>query len=291
MELIFILPLISGFLYAFSSFLTKRALMEGAGILRFAFLSNAAMLVTFSLPLIWSDRTVDWTQWHWPVLTGVFFFCGQVFTFAAIRVGDVSIQTPLMGTKVLFVAVLAVFFGVQEVSTDLWIAAAITTLAIGMLGFSGGIAKGNVGVTVGLALGSAAMFALADVTLGHGARRFGPAGFLSVMMVTNFLCSVTLLPFFRGGFRAITAAAWPWVIGGALGMAIQSSILGFFFANTGLIAEGNILYSSRGIWSVVMGICLAGVFMLPNERMSRPILIQRLLGALLMSAAIWLVLR
>lgn len=284
-----LLPLFSGFVYALGSFLTKRALSEGAGILRFSFLSNWAMLFTFSIPLLWQERSADFSQLHWPVLAGAFFFFGQVTTFAAIRVGSVSIQTPLMGTKVLFVSIFSILLGTQVITSQLWLASGITAVAVALLGWGG--LSGNQPMAKGmtLALGSAACFAMADVLLGRGAQAFGPAPFLTFMMATNALLSLGLIPFFREGLRAFPKGAWHWTLGGVLLMAIQSAVLGYFFANSGLIAEGNILYSSRGIWSVLLGIVLAGAFSLPGEHMTRKVLLQRLTGAALMSAAIWLV--
>lgn len=291
MDNLLFLPLICGFSYALSGFLTKRALMEGAGILRFSFLSNWVMLLTFSAPLLWQDRNANWSEAHWPVLAGGLFFCGQVFTFAAIRIGDVSIHTPLMGIKVLMVALFAFALGVQEVNPEIWVAAVLSTLAVLLLGFSGASARGKTIRTIVLALLSAASFALADIFLVRGARSFGPAPFLAVMMVVNASLSLGLIPFFRGGLRAIPTPAWRWVAAGALLLGLQSAALGFFFAHTGLVAEGNILYSSRGIWSVFLGLILAGILRLENERMSSGAVARRLVGALLMSGAIWVVLK
>jgi hypothetical protein len=81
------------------------------------------------------------------------------------------------------------------------------------------------------------------------------------------------------------------MLGGAALLGIQSAVLVYFLARTGLVAEGNILYSSRGVWSVLLGLVMAGLCGLPGERLSGGRLLIRLIGAALMSAAIWLVLR
>lgn len=166
---------------------------------------------------------------------------------------------------------------------------AITAIAVGLLGWGGFSGNQPVAKGMALALGSAACFAMADVLLGRGAPLFGPAPFLALMMLTNATLSLGLIPFFRQGLSSVPTSAWSWILGGVALMAIQSAVLGFFFANSGLIAEGNILYSSRGVWSVLLGALLASAFALPGERMTRIILMQRLAGAMLMSAAIWLV--
>lgn len=290
MDRLLLIPLTCGLLYAIASFVTKRSLMQGAGILRFSVVSNWMMLGTFSLPLWWMDRSVDWSAVGWPIAAGVCFFAGQVLTFAAIRTGDVSIQTPVMGTKVLFVGVLSVLLGVQSMNTGLWTAAACTTLAIALLGLTGGL-RGHhrVGTSILLALGSALAFAGADVLMAGYSAAFGRAPFLCAMMSVNALLSLMLVPFFKQGFSKIPPAAWPWLLAGAGLMAVQAFLLGWFFVTTGKVAEGNILYSSRGIWSVLIGALFAGMLKLPNEAMPRRTLALRIAGAALMSGAVYII--
>lgn len=277
-------------MYGLAGFLVKRALAEGSGIIRFSFVSNWAILVCFSLPLILAPQMPDWSQLHWPVMAGAAFFVGQVFTFAAIRLGDVSVQTPIMGTKVLFVAMFMALFGWQAVDGRIWIAAIVTTLAIALLGLTRVSGGPTMRWTVLFSLISAASYALADTMIGRGAPAFGRTPFLFTMMTFNCLLSFGLIPFFRGGFGQIPRPAWPWIWAGAALLGVQSLILVYFMALTGKVAEANILYSSRGVWSVVLGFVLAGWLGLPAERPTGRRLLQRVAGAVLMTVAIWIVL-
>ena len=65
-----------------------------------------------------------------PLAAAVTFFVGQLFTFAALRKGDVSVATPLLGAKVIFVALLnSIVFG-ESVGLKWWMAAFICTAGI-----------------------------------------------------------------------------------------------------------------------------------------------------------------
>ena len=64
------------------------------------------------------------------MFAGSMFFLGHVFTLLAVRVGDVSLQNPLMGIKTLLVALFAVMLGIQQLETSLVFAALGMTLAI-----------------------------------------------------------------------------------------------------------------------------------------------------------------
>ena len=43
-------------------------------------------------------------QFYQPVLVGLLFVVAQLFTFLALQKGDVSVVTPVLGSKVLLVA-------------------------------------------------------------------------------------------------------------------------------------------------------------------------------------------
>jgi len=149
-----IYALLSALVYAISAVFSKTALMLGCGILRLSFVMNLVFAAVFISALGWQVESFDVSAIHQPLLTGTCFFIAHVFTFAAIRTGDVSLQTPLMGTKAVFVALLAVLFGLQAVTWELVLAALLAAAAVGLLGFSGGGVQ-KVGRTIALSLCSA----------------------------------------------------------------------------------------------------------------------------------------
>ena len=85
-------------------------------------------------------------------------------------------------------------------------------------------------------------------------------------------------------------AARPWLIAGSLCLAFQGLMFVSALAVYGQATEANVLYSSRGLWSVV-GVWLVGHWFGNRERHLGPrILTARLVGAALLTAAVVLVL-
>ena len=104
-----ILPFAAAIIYPLGSIFLKRGMEHGGGVLRSFFISNVAMALCFAPLLFFVEKPPNWQAVGWPLLTGGTFFLGQLFTILAIRVGDVSVQAPLMGTKVILVAVISFF--------------------------------------------------------------------------------------------------------------------------------------------------------------------------------------
>jgi len=70
---------------------------------------------------------------------------------------------------------------------------------------------------------------------------------------------------------------------------LQAVLLNYTIGRFQNVASINIIYSSRGLWSVLLAVPLAILLGLPREGVSKRILMQRLIGASLMSVAILLV--
>ena len=289
MEISLFYAALAGFGYALAAMLSKRALHAGAGILRLSFVMNLVFVAVFAAFLWGGLAPVPWEKVHQPLGAGIFFFGGQIFTFAAIRTGDVSLQTPVMGTKAVFVVLIAVALGTEPVDARIFAAAVLSAVAVALLGFSGGGAR-HVGRTLVLALLSALFFACADTMVGTYGLAFGPEAFLILVMAVNGLLSFALIPFFHEPLRRTPRSAVPWLLLAALGMAGQALLLNDTLARYQQVAPLNILYSSRGLWSVVLAAPAAWLLCLPGDAVSRRFALLRLVGALLMSASIALVL-
>ena len=273
------------FIYALAAVFSKGALDKGFGILRLSFIMNLAFAVIFSAALLWRLESIDVSKVYLPVIAGALFFIGHVFTFAAIRMGDVSLQTPIMGTKAIFVALIAVVTGAQEVTFELGVAAVLAALAVALLGFSGGRAS-KVGLTITLSLISAFSFACFDQMAGVFGGDFGKHSFLVIVMVVNALLSFSLIPFFNAPLKQISRSAWPWAIAGSVGMGVQALVLTYTLASSGEVVVVNILYSARGLFSVLIGLGIGLLFTLKIEQITRRVRIQRIIGAIMISAAI-----
>ena len=60
-----------------------------------------------------------------PAIIGALFVAGQLFTLLAVARGDVSVAAPVLGVKVLMVPAASGLLVDEELSTRIWIAAAI----------------------------------------------------------------------------------------------------------------------------------------------------------------------
>lgn len=285
MEPFHILAALAAIGYAVAVVFTKLALTRGAGILRISFLINLAFLPIFATLLTRHQGALPWNVLYLPVLTGALFFLGQVFTFSAIRMGDVSLQTPMMGTKAVFAVLIAVACGTERISPSLILAAVVAMLGVGLLGFSGHPTE-KVRLSISLALVSSIFFAGTDTLVGLYARDFGVPAFLFITMATNALLSFALIPFFKKPLRAIPSAAWPMIIAACLIMGGQALLLNFTLGHYQHVAEINILYSTRGLWSVLFGAIALRIFSDNKGRGQGRSYFLRFSGALLMCLAI-----
>lgn len=290
MEISYFLGLLAGLGYAVAAIFSKRALQLDCGALRLAFITNLLFVPVFALLFIREGFHLPPVgSWWQPAVTGAVFFLGQIFTFAAIRFGDVSLHTPIMGTKAVFVVLLAALLGTEPVSSQLWLAAVLSMLGVALLGFSGGGVE-KVGLTIGLALLSSLFFAGSDTLVGHYGGRFGTETFLFLAVLVNALLSFAMVPFFREKLRLSGPKVLRWAIAAGLLMGLQAVVLNFTLSNYGNVAPVNVLYTTRGLWSLLLAVPIALLLGIPSEGLSRANTVRRMLGALLMCAAVGLVL-
>jgi hypothetical protein len=295
-----LLPLASGFGYVVGVLLVKRASVHGVGLWRTAFISNLAMGLFFAPLWLLGGQPFDPACLWQPLLFAALFFTGQVFTFAALA-GDVSLATPVLGLKILFVAVASSLLLDDAVRPTWWLAAALATAAAILLQWVPRASAGLVPVkpaagaphprrTVLLASLAALAYALADVLLQRFTPAWGSGRFLPLAFGGVALLSFGLIPFFHAPLRAVPSAAWPWLLPGAVMLAVQASGMAWTMGNYGRATAANILYSTRGLWSVLAVGLLGGWLGTAGERKLPPgVFRRRLVGAVLMFAAIALV--
>ena len=293
-----LMPLASGLGYVAAVLLVKRASVHGVGLWRTAFVSNLAMGLGFA-PLWWlGGAEVQVANLWQPALCAALFFTGQVLTFAALA-GEVSLATPVLGLKIIFVAAASAALLAEPVRAAWWIAAALATAAVALLqatprgAAGGGAAHGGqaAGRTIVLATLAALAFAVCDVlvqrfTAGWGAGRFLPITF-GLVAVFSF----GLIPVFHAPLRTIPAAAWVWLAPGSLLLAMQAASMAYTLGTHGRATAANILYSTRGLWSVLaIGLLGAWLGTAGERKLPKAVFRLRLAGSVLMLAAVALVL-
>ncbi len=260
-------PLVAAIGYAIASLLLKKALTEGARPMACFHINNWTSTLAF-LPLAFFEtQPVNWQDWYLPVGLGVLFFIGGWFTFIAMQRGDVSLVTPVLGSKVVFVALGASLFIADSMKPLMWLAAFITTGGIFMMSATDfKTPKGaRLAGPVVMALISAALYAFADVFLQKWAPSFGPKTFLALLAGTTgvlSLISMTLLP---NRPPIPWNRATQWSIGGSALIAAQSMTLGLSLAYFNDAVGVNVVYATRGMWSLAV-VALLGPLLGNRER-------------------------
>jgi drug/metabolite transporter (DMT)-like permease len=284
-----LLCLLAAFMYATGALVVKRAAEFGVGVWRTAFVANVICALVFQPLLVFGGNLLAGFWWQ-PLITGACFVTGQWLTFIALERGDVSVATPVLGLKIIFVALLVTFIVGEALRWQLWVAALLATGGIGLLNWGGGgRPHHDVGRTIVAAGLAAAVYAVFDVLVQTWAPRWGLGRFLPLTMGCAGLLSFAFIPRFRAPLGAIPRAGWPWLIGGSLLLGLQSVIFVSTLASWGRAAANNVVYSSRGLWTIVL-VWLVGHWVDSREQAhGSRILAWRLMGATLMLSAIGLV--
>lgn len=286
-------PLGASFGYVAAVLLVKRSADYGVGIWRTTFVSNLIIGLCFAPLWLMGGPDVRWSHLWQPLLPGALFFVGQIFTFLAQTKGDVSIATPVMGIKVLMVALASTVLIDEGIPLKWWFAAALSTLGVVLLSQGGGSGGGKkhqrVAMTMLCAAVASSSFATADVLIQKWSPAWGPGRFLPIMFGSVAIASFGIIPLFREPLSAVPRDAWRWLIPGAAIMAIQAAVLSVTMGIWGDATAANIVYSSRGLWSVIAVWLVGHWFQNREQHLGAGVLRWRLAGATAMLAAIILV--
>lgn len=289
--LYYILPLCAAFVYAVASLLVKQALGNGIGAARTLFLSNLGFFAGVTPFWILFGEAPDWSLWWAPLLAGLAAYHGALFSFLALKYGDVSVATPLLGAKVLFVALLSTVLLREAVPLIWWLGAFMTALAVYLLG---SVEKGgnrrNMSLTITMSLLSAFCFALLDIVATGWAMAFDYFSFLFGAQIVVGLGSLFLIPFFQAPLRSVPSRALIWLAAGTALLVAQYLALTWTLATFGKATGANILYGSRGLWSLAVIWAIGPLLGNFERNVPRAILVRRIIGAALVLAAIIVVL-
>jgi drug/metabolite transporter (DMT)-like permease len=284
-----VLALVAGLVYTAASLFLKAALQRGASGAQVNLAANLGMAVMVQPLWFFAGPEAVFPPLWQPLLCAGVFLVGQAFTFAALAHGDVSVATPLLGTKILMVTAINLVLFQTPISPRWWIAAVAASISVALI--AGGKHRSHhVARTVCFALGAAFCYSLTDVWVQHWAPGsqgvvfapilFGAAGLLSLGVFGATGRGVFCPP---AGSRTVLA----------LGAAIFGlQIILFFFAlsTTRDATAANIIYSSRSVWSVIAAWSAGHLLGLRDAEAGRSALLRRLAGALLLFAAILLIL-
>jgi drug/metabolite transporter (DMT)-like permease len=280
-------PLASSLLYVAAALSLRRASQEHAGVWRSTFVMNLAVAVCFGPLYLGKPGPGPTPLWQAGVIAAL-FIVGQTLTMLAMSRGDVSIATPVMGTKVLFVALFVTLFLGDPLPIDYWVSAGMSVSGIALLslGASPGGAHHHLPMTIAASLAAASCYALFDVCVRKWTPAWGVSRLLPTCMVLAAAGSLLMWPAFEGRLRDIPRTArWPVALG-SIFIGVQAVSL---VTTLGLYADTtriNIVYNSRGLWSV-LAVWLVGHWWGNTERHAgRSAFLWRLCGAALLLGAI-----
>ncbi len=281
-----LLPLVAAIVYSLGSIVIKRALKEGVTMDQSFHLTNLILGVMFLPLLLLEKSTVEWAEAWKPVLMGVAFFVGNWLAFLGIRRGDISLVTPLMGTKVVFVAIGVVLVTGKIPSVPLWIAAFLTALGIFVMGIPNLKQGRHLVFTVGVTLASAAVFGVSDVLVSWWAADFGALTFITVGSLSVSVFSLVLWLLQKRPCLKLKPGQTSWAWWAGVLVALQAIAMGialsFFDDATGI----NVVYASRGLWAIVLVVVLGTALGNREHKDSGKAFWWRIIGTVILTAAI-----
>ena len=290
MKYYYLFPFISSWLYVIGVMFIKQCSAQGVGIWRITFVSNLGSAVLY-VPLLfvageWPEMEKFWE----PALAACLFIGGQAFTFLALNKGDVSVATPVLGLKPVIVALFVVAILGEGIRPALWVSAGLSAAGVAMLNAGGRGKHHHVLSTIALSLVAGSCFSLFDVVVQKFAQGWDVKKFLPAMFAFVCVFSLVFIPFFTAPLRAIPKAAWKPLGWGSLFLGLQGVVFISSVAVYGDATALNIIFSSRGLWSVV-AVWLVGHWFANTEKdLGKAVFTKRLIGAGLMLAAIILTL-
>ncbi len=286
------LPLIASFFYALGSWGLKLGLRRGATPGLITAISNLAM-AGWSAPLVLLFPGTPHSQGFLGAFwAGVSLFLGRACAIRALAKGDLSLATPVLGMKTIFVALLTVTLLGEPVGAGLMAGATLSSLAVALLSLSPGILhaeKKGAAVdraTVTWSLLAAFFFGLTDVTVQRFAKMLGVGWFQPLMFATLVALSPLLFaPALLGRQKAVSLLPGParaGALGGSVVIGFQTSLVVFVIGFFGHATATNVVYATRGLWAILLEGSLGGGSTYHDKR----VLAVRLAGAALLLASV-----
>ena len=287
-----LLPLAAAVLYAAAALCLKIALGRGVTTWSVLFFSNLVLGLFFAPLLLAGPSGWDPGAAAWAIASGVLFFLGQVGTFRSLQSGDVSVATPALATKVVFVALLSLLVPGNRPDPDLWLAVILTMAGVILLHRGPKISTSRPLITLAWALFAALSFAAADIIVQVGAPVAGFTLFMPVMFGTVALLSLPLLwpHILSPPQRTVAPGARRWLVVGVLLLGLQATGMASAIGLFGDATAANVVYGSRGLWSLLLLAIVARRLGIADAVFDRGTLALRAVGCVLILGAVALVL-
>jgi drug/metabolite transporter (DMT)-like permease len=287
---VIVLPLLAALLFTISALLLKRSSELGAGLWRTAFVCNVLSGVLYSGLLGFGGPPVRVALLWQPACVALCLFAGLLTQFLALEKGDVSVAVPVLGLKVVVVALLSPLLTSDSVDARSWAAVVLCVSGIALLNLKhAGRRPHNIGITLLAAGFTAVSFAMFDVLVQRWGPAWGVGRLLPLVFGINAVLSLGLILKFRAPLSALPRQTWKWLLGGGVFLGLQSILFVSTLAVWGKATVANVMYSSRGLLSVVLVWLVGHWFANREQGLGARTLTWRLAGAALMLGAIVLV--
>lgn len=262
-------------LYAIGSLDIKKALASGTDRRAAIAWTNIAMAI-WSLPLFFLSKDTFTLYGVTLALTaGLALFFGRIFVVKALDVGALSIVGPLLGLKTLFVAIFAVLLGQVALSAGVWIAVILACVGMALVQRGPQSRSQDYKRAIVYALVASLLFASTDILVVE-ARNSLSVGWL---LPTLFLTVGLLVPLLGASPKPPEEGKLN-LQRGAVTMGFQTSLVVLLICLTGQAVLVNIIYASRGLWSVVVD------RLLNRTGTIHEYFVQRAAGAILLVASV-----
>ncbi len=280
-----LLPLLASLLFVVGLIFVKQVSRAGISPWTITFVSNQWAAILFSILWLFGGSGQPWSLLWQPAVVACLYILGLTFTFSAVENGDVSLATPIFGVKVVLVAVLLTFVASQQLSANLWYAACLASLGIGLIQWTGAAHHHRVAMTVSLAIAAAVSFATFDVLVQRWAPAWGAGRFLPIVYWMAAVLSLGFLPHVQ--WHAITDRKLrPAVLAGTILIALQAICIVLTLSVFGDATRVNVVYALRGLWGVLFAWAAAHWWGGSEAELPRQTMLLRLGGAGLLTAAV-----
>lgn len=294
-----IMAFVAAITVSFAMLFTKKAYAEGARQNHVLIATTVFQPFIYILLIILNgEPVVNWNQIHWVLIYSALLAIGMLIGFKSISMGDASIISPIMGSKVVFVAIGTYIFSVGNISKEVIIGVVLCVVSIILLGIEfkkTDIEKQDkygkdILLPILLALIAITFLGFSDIVIQEKAPEFNKLVFM--LVGSTIVALFFLLKGYITGARIKTAPKpvrkWIWLSGisnGGTGLLLALAI-----AYYGHATEFNIIMGSRGVVSVISVALFAKTLKLREGKKSKTTLVMRLIGSVCILIATVLVL-
>jgi drug/metabolite transporter (DMT)-like permease len=218
--------------------------------------------------------------------TGFYLF-GQIFLFSALIKSEPSRVSPLLGMKLIILALISFFFLHQHLSLAQWIAVLLCSISVFLLSNSG---KKLQRASLILIILACLSYCISDINIKVLVGHFHYLGVFHGSVFSTALCYVLSgiggVIFLFARPHNMSRDAWLYSLPFAFSWLLAMFFLFSCFALIGVVF-GNILQSTRGVMSIGLGYFIAHISLDRLEtKITRQVLVKRILAAVLMTVSI-----